>query len=112
MLGGANINSVFFAIRLFAFAPVPICIALFVFTPGYTMPMIHSALGIAMLVLAGGFVAGAYALSSVAIKFLRTRRMAVGLLLYAVSVLFCTFPALWLVFLGPAVLTLIQKQPS
>ena len=84
---------------------------MFVFTPSYTMPMVHSGLGIAMLGLALGLVAAGYALSGVATRFLRTRRLGVGLLLAVVSVFFCTFPALWLVLLGPAVLILIQQQP-
>jgi len=110
-LGRGYMKGVLLGIRLLPLIPIPIGIAMFVFTPSYTMPMVHSGLGIAMLGLALGLVAAGYALSGVATRFLRTRRLGVGLLLAVVSVFFCTFPALWLVLLGPAVLILIQQQP-
>jgi uncharacterized transporter YbjL len=103
-------KGVLFGIRLVPLIPLPVAIAMFVFIPSYTTPMVRSGLGIAMLVLALGLIAGGYALSGVAARFLRTHRLGVGLLLAVVSVLFCTFPALWLVLIGPALLIVIQKQ--
>jgi hypothetical protein len=100
----------FMALRLLALIPIPIAVAMFVFTPTYTRPMVGSGLGIAILVLTLGFVAGGYALSAAAVRFVRSRRIGVGLLLAIVSVFFCTFPALWLVLIGPAAVILIQKQ--
>jgi hypothetical protein len=109
-LGRGYMKGVLIGIRLLPLIPIPIGIAMFAFTPSYTMPMVHSGLGIAMLVLALGLVAGGFALSRVATRFLSTRRLGVGLLLAVVSVFFCTFPALWLVLIGPALVILIQKQ--
>jgi hypothetical protein len=109
-LGRGYMKGVLIGIRLLSLIPIPIGIAMFAFTPSYTMPMVHSGLGIAMLVLALGLVAGGFALSGVATRFLRTRRLGVGLLLAVVSVFFCTFPALWFVLIGPALVILIQKQ--
>jgi hypothetical protein len=100
----------FMALRLLALIPIPIAVAMFVFAPTYTRPMVGSGLGIAILVLAVGFVAGGYALTAAAVRFVRSRRIGVGLLLALVSVFFCTFPALWLVLIGPAAVILIQKQ--
>ena len=103
---GARLASgVFLGLRLVSLLPIPVGIAMLVFTPTY---MIHTALGIALLVLGLGFAAGGYGLSAVAIGFLRARRLGIGVLLAFVSVFFCTFPALWLVLLGPAVPLLLK----
>ena len=110
LIGRGYLTGLYLGIRLLPLLPIPVGIAMFVFIPSYATPMVHNAVGIVMLVLALGLVAGGYALSAVAIGFFRTRRIAVGLLLAVVSLLFCAFPALWLVLLGPAVVIVLQKQ--
>jgi hypothetical protein len=101
--------AVIFALRLSALLPIPAGILMAVFTPNYTLQLVRSVPGIVVLVVALGFTAGGYVVSAVAARFVRGGRILLGLVLSLTSLVFCTFPALWLVFLGPAVLIFIQK---
>ena len=46
-----------------------------------------------------------------AVRLFRRGKLPVGALLIAVSTIFLTFPALWIVFIGPALVVFIQ-HPS
>jgi len=90
--------------------PIPIGIAMFVFTPSYTGLLVHSgAAGFAILLLTFVVIACGYALTEVAIRMWHKGRIALGTLVAVASLLFCAFPALWLVLLGPAIVVIIQK---
>jgi drug/metabolite transporter (DMT)-like permease len=89
--------------------PIPIGIAMFVFAPSYSGVLIRSAVGFVVLLLAVVVMACGYALTEVAIRMWHRGKVGVGTLVAVASLVFCAFPALWLVLLGPAVVILIQK---
>jgi len=81
---------------------------MFVFTPVYTSVLFQQALGIVILLLEVLFTAGGYFVSGLAIELFKRRRTGLGVLLAIGSLVLCTFPALWLVLLGPAALILMR----
>src|SRR5260370_14993190 len=104
---------VFFGSRAMVLLPIPIGIAMFVFTPSYTGLLVHSgAAGFAILLLTFVVIACGYALTEVAIRMWHKGRIALGTLVAVASLLFCAFPSLWLVLLGPAIIVIIQKPQS
>ena len=85
--------------------------ALFVIgEPSYFKLMFEQATGIIVLLLAGGLVAVGIFLSELAIRLLKRRRIVVGIVLEAISLLACSFPSLWIFLLGPAVVVLMNQS--
>jgi hypothetical protein len=96
-------------VQLSPLIPVPVAIAMAFFAPTYTGEFLRSPLGWLLLVLAIAFTVGGYAVNRVAVRLSRNGKLAIGAPLVAVSTFFLTFPALWIVLLGPAVLILIER---
>ena len=99
------------AVRLWALVPIPLGIAMFFITPSYTTELIRSPIGWLLLALEIMFTAGGYALNEFAVRLSRKGKLPIGAALIAVSTVFLTFPALWIAFLGPALVVFIQ-HPS
>src|SRR5438445_10965462 len=99
----------FYGSRAMVLLPIPIGIAMFVFAPSYTGALVRSAVGFVVLLLAVVVMACGYALTEIAIRMWHKGRVGVGALVAVASLVFCAFPALWLVLLGPALVILIQK---
>jgi hypothetical protein len=93
--------------RLAALVPIPIGIAMFAFAPNYTTELVGSPIGWLLLLLAIAFTAGGYAANELAIRLSRKGNLPIGTALIAASTVFLTFPALWLVLIGPAVVIYI-----
>lgn len=89
--------------------PIPIGIAMFLFAPSYAGALVRSAVGFMVLLLAAVVMACGYALTEVAIRMWHRGRVGVGALVGVASLVFCAFPALWLVLLGPALVIVIEK---
>jgi hypothetical protein len=98
-------------VRLWALIPIPLGIAMFFITSSYTTELVRSALGWLLLALEIAFSAAGYAVNEFAVRLSRKGKLPVGAALIAVSTAFLTFPALWIVFLGPALVVLFQ-HPS
>lgn len=98
-------------VRLWALIPIPLGIAMFSMTPSYTTELLRSPIGWLLLALGIAFTAGGYAVNELAVRLSRKGKLPVGALLIVVSTIFLTFPALWIVFVGPALVVLLQ-HPS
>ncbi len=99
------------AVRLWALIPIPLGIAMFFITPSYSTELLRNPIGWLLLVLGIALTAGGYAANEFAIRLSRKGKLPIGLALVAVSTVFLTFPALWIVFIGPALIAFIQ-HPS
>jgi len=100
---------VFYGSRAMVLFPIPIGIAMFVFAPSYAGVLVRSVVGFGVLLLAVVLMACGYGLSEVAIRMWHKGRVGAGALVAVASLVFCAFPALWLVLIGPALVILIQK---
>jgi hypothetical protein len=83
---------------------------MFFVAPTYSAPLLQSLLGWLLIALAITLTAGGYVVNQVAVGLVRRGKLAIGAALVAVSTVFLTFPALWIVFLGPAVLILVEPR--
>ena len=81
-------------------------------SPTYMDPMIRDPLGVALLVLGVVVVAAGYAATYLAVRLLRARRPGWVFLLVVATTFICSFPALWLVLLGPAVVILMHRPSA
>ena len=99
-------------ILCWALLPVGIAIALAVITPTYWSPM-FSLGGLALLAVGIAAIGVSLALAAVARRFARPTRGALLAGLGIIIVAFLVqFVALWVVFLGPALLILVNpRQP-
>ncbi|HET7421175.1 MAG TPA: hypothetical protein VFL27_12410 [Candidatus Dormibacteraeota bacterium] len=98
-------------VRIWSVLPIPLGIAMFFVAPSYQTEMLRSPTGWLLLALWIALTASAYAVNEYAIRLSRRGRWPIGALLIAATTMFLTFPALWIVFLGPALVVLLQ-QPS
>ena len=93
---------------MWAVIPIAIGIAMFVITPSYTAELLRSPIGWLLLALGIAFTAGGYAVNEFAIRLSRKGMLPIGAALVAISTVLLPFPALWMVFIGPALVVFIQ----
>jgi hypothetical protein len=99
------------AVRVSAALPIPILVAMFLIAPSYTTQLVRNPIGWLVLLLAIAFTAGAYGVNELAVRLCRKGKVPVGAALIAASTVLLTFPALWLVLIGPALVVFIE-HPS
>lgn len=86
--------------------PVVMLVAFSFLTPTYMAPMFHDPLGILLLGVAAAVEVAGGGATLLAVRRLRAGKpQLVTVLILAVTFL-CAFPALWLVLLGPALVTI------
>ena len=99
------------AIALAAVAVSPTLVGLFVFflTPTYFRPIFESSVGLLLLGVLVGAIGAGYPVLRLAVRLFRNRSGGLGFLVLAVYAMFWGF-ALWIVLIGPAILTLLQPR--
>ncbi len=90
--------------------PVVFVVLLLINSPTYMDPMFRDPLGVALLVLGVVVVASGCAATYLAVRLLRAGRLRLVFLLVVATTFICSFPALWVVLLGPALLILLQPR--
>ena len=109
-MANAAFTGLLLGFRFIATLPFFIALVMFIITPGYFRPVVQQPLGILMLLLAACLAAAGYWTAGQGLKQFRLRRIGIGLLLWAVSIFLCSFPALWLVLIGPALFVLAARS--
>ena len=88
--------------------PVVIVPVMLIVSPAYFQPMVHEPLGIFLLVLGVVVFAAGCGAAYLAVRMQRRGRSVVAILLVLAITIFVTFPTLWVVLLGPAILILMR----
>ena len=88
--------------------PVVIVPVMIIVTPGYFQPMVHEPLGLLLLSLGIVVFAAGCGASYLAVRMVRTGRPLWAVLIAVAITFLVTFPVLWVVLLGPAILILMR----
>ncbi len=94
--------------QLAALLPIPAAIAMTIAVPNYMLHMV-SAAGLIIGAFTLALTCAGYALARYGARFFRKRQFTVGWLVVGSSLFLCTFPAVWLIFLGPALVAFISR---
>ena len=90
--------------------PIVIGLVMFFVSPTYWTPMVQEPVGVFLLGIGVVLVAAGYGATYLAVRLLRAGRVAWVFLVVVATTFLLTFPALWVVLLGPALLILLQPR--
>ena len=90
--------------------PIVLVLVMLVVSPTYVEPMVRQPLGLALLGFGVVVLALGYGATYAAVRMLRAGRPTWVFLVVVATTIFCAFPTLWVVLLGPALLILLQPR--